>query len=1541
MKKTTIQILSAILALCLLLTAAPLAGFAKIELPEFSFAKLLSVFSRAAEIVDSGTYGNNLTWTLDRDGTLTISGIGPMESYQIYEDRPWNDKQDLVTSVVIQSGVTTIGENAFVNFSNMSNISIPDSILSIGKYAFSCCTSLTVITVPRSVTFIAPAAFDSCSLLAEIIVHAENSVYHSVGNCLIETKTKKLIAGIKTSRIPSDGSVTSIGESAFLYCYGLTYIKIPDTVTSIGNTAFAGCPRLHTVILSTNTVSIGDGAFNGCDKLIGITIPSSVTYIGNDIFGFCTSLTKITVNEENPIYHSAGNCLIETKTKKLVAGCSTSRIPSDGSVTSIDDSAFFGCINLTSVTIPDCVTHIGAAAFFYCNGLTTISIPDGITTIEEDTFAYCKDLTSIMIPQATAFIGEGAFESCSSLQDVYYTGSEAQWKKIEIEPFNDSLLHANIHYNTSGSGDTPGGCSIDGIESLYPENGCKDFDYKNGAVLLITFKEPITRLEPDSAYDLSAKLNFAAGNIRIYSAGDHALLWEAHENVYRPGFCSDISVNKSDPNTLYIRPSTMDFSFDYMTHYYVTVDPGFVCFDSGNTSPGISKGQWRFSTRSLISGNTIENISTRNNFVYDDSFFSLGSDGYHHDFAKFALNTTTAVGVSDEDYRTVPLYAKSFFWTIGFGDDDGEAFRAYGYDKKTTNSIACCIADKNLQEKDETLIIVAVRGAGYMWEWGGNFNVGNQGNHSGFTLARNGVLARLNDYIAENKAGFQSKIKLLVTGYSRAGATANLTAAALDDMIRSSAHTDLCSQFYDILIGKHGFSQSDLYAYTFEAPLCSIDKNTKTARYQNIFNIVNPIDIVPKLAPTAWGFSRYGTDCYLPSAETSGQYKTYLNKMQKAYQYTAYGDNYEEDFTFYEISIFRNAIDELFGAPFSITRENKSIKQGAFIDMLLRLLACDVIGSRDIYTNKYQHAIMSLVPSFLCGKGIKIGNTLLGSMTDYMEDHQIDMAFNPFNLLYHIKSMCVRSIAENLVIDNPNIDNNITEEEISALLGELDDIMIALLKHIDLAFTTFMAFGNQHSFADGSSMTIMMLPHYSQVTTAWMESIAASDLKFETSSYRIVKYDCPVNISVYDSKNELCAQITDDEVQYIENSTISAYINNDGSKCFILPDDEEYSFKITGTDDGVLNCSVTDYDFSAMKDVNVKNYYNLPVITGTEYTAVLHAMGDADTISEYALTDQNGKIIECDAQFAASEIPEYTVTVTTKNAHGKILGGGIYNEGQFAKVQAFPDSCSVFEGWYDGDNLISKDCDYRFGVKKDTVLSAVFSEAHLFEEKERVAPTCKAEGYIQYICARCGTANTEKTAKLTEHTWSSGEITTPATCKAAGVKTFTCSVCGATKTEAIPKLTAHTWDAGEITKPATCKDAGVKTFTCTVCGATKTEAIPKLTAHTWNDGEITKPATVTDAGEKTFTCTVCGATKTEAIPKLTPETPQYTLGDVNGDGKVTAADARLALRRAVGLETYEAGSVKFLACDVDGNGKVTAADARKILRAAVGLEKLS
>ncbi|MGM9664528.1 MAG: leucine-rich repeat domain-containing protein, partial [Eubacteriales bacterium] len=154
------------------------------------------------------------------------------------------------------------------------------------------------------------------------------------------------------------------------------------------------------------------------------------TNIGVYAFYNCSSLASITVVSGNPVYHSAGNCLIKTSSKTLVAGCKNSIIPTDGSVTSIGGSAFEGCSSLKSITIPYSVTGIGDKAFWYCSSLTSVTIGDSVTSIGSYAFYNCSSLTSITIPYSVTGIGDKAFWYCSSLTSINFNGTKAQWNTI-------------------------------------------------------------------------------------------------------------------------------------------------------------------------------------------------------------------------------------------------------------------------------------------------------------------------------------------------------------------------------------------------------------------------------------------------------------------------------------------------------------------------------------------------------------------------------------------------------------------------------------------------------------------------------------------------------------------------------------------------------------------------------------------------------------------------------------------------------------------------------------------------------------------------------------------------------------------------------------------------------------------------------------------------------------------------------------------------------------------------------------------------------
>ena len=264
-----------------------------------------------AGIVASGSCGDNVTYTLDDAGKLTISGTGPMYDYKSNGSNlsPFADDDD-IKSVVINSGVTSIGVYAFHGCKNLTSVTIPSSVIVIGGFAFYDNSSLQSVTIPN---------------------------------------------GVK-----------AIESYAFYGCDDLTSVTIPNSVTSIDYVAF------------------------GCTGLTSVTIPSSVTSL--DPQAFSGGLVSINVNSNNPNYCSENGIVFNKDKTEIITfpkGKTDASYTIPSSVTSIGESAFNGCYNLTSVTIPDGVTTIGTYAFGYCNNLKKVVIPESVNEIGYHAFNNC------------------------------------------------------------------------------------------------------------------------------------------------------------------------------------------------------------------------------------------------------------------------------------------------------------------------------------------------------------------------------------------------------------------------------------------------------------------------------------------------------------------------------------------------------------------------------------------------------------------------------------------------------------------------------------------------------------------------------------------------------------------------------------------------------------------------------------------------------------------------------------------------------------------------------------------------------------------------------------------------------------------------------------------------------------------------------------------------------------------------------------------------------------------------------------------------
>jgi hypothetical protein len=426
----------------------------------------------------SGTTGP-LTWTVSSDNTtLTISGNGAMPDYVMGVWGPWMDPFfEYLTTIVIEEGVTTIGNYAFYGFSQLTSVTIPNSVTSIGELAFSYCTNLTSVNLPPDLTHIVMGAFFGCYKLASITLPEK---------------------------------VTSIGELAFYQCYSLTAITIPNSVTSLGKDAFNRCSSLASVTIGSGITSIGQGVFSYCTALASITIPSNITSIGHVAFRGCSSLCRVTIGSgvtriEPLAFLECGalasirvvsitppsvadfngidqtSCILKVPTGAAAAyraaplwqnfttineiedvasgtaGTLTWVLTSDGTltisgygampdfsssnlapwsaycstiktvviddgVTSIGNAAFNPYAQsyplLSQVSIPNSVTRIGKYAFMFCKVLSTVTIPNSVTSIEYAAFAYCQALTSITIPNSVTSIADDVFESCKALTSV-------------------------------------------------------------------------------------------------------------------------------------------------------------------------------------------------------------------------------------------------------------------------------------------------------------------------------------------------------------------------------------------------------------------------------------------------------------------------------------------------------------------------------------------------------------------------------------------------------------------------------------------------------------------------------------------------------------------------------------------------------------------------------------------------------------------------------------------------------------------------------------------------------------------------------------------------------------------------------------------------------------------------------------------------------------------------------------------------------------------------------------------------------------------
>lgn len=687
---------------------------------------------------------------------------------------------------------------------------------------------------------------------------------------------------------------------------------------------------------------------------------------------------------------------------------------------------------------------------------------------------------------------------------------------------------------------------------------------------------------------------------------------------------------------------------------------------------------------------------------YTDEYFSDSSYNYNQSLCTMSLALAmTAFASSKTDYDNQSINARNLMKRIGIKEEN-IAVNDWFTKKPETDSIGVIAGNKKIRtgDKDYTLIAVAIRGSGYEKEWAGNFTLGLSGQHRGFCEARDNVITFLRDYIKDKN--ITGDIKLWITGYSRAAAAANLVAGAIDD---------------DKPLGNNiSYTKDDVYTYCFETPAGASADKVQDKKYGNIFNIINPNDIVTYVAPAAMGFARYGQDKYIPSKDKTSNYKLKKQQMLEYYNKLSSTDKYIVD----SFQMKKVKLKNWFpgGKDISIIQNNDNDKYilSLYLQNLTKILSKEVLKGRENYCLTYEDEVREVM-------SVMLGGT--SEQTERITDRIMDNARNGwpdilkqsalkslFGILYpakNIDEIMLEWITEALDKEGVDYDKKLVKSAVNKLSGLA---VMAAVKHPD--YTTTLVY----------NMESIEAAHYPELCLAWMQSMDSNYREYNVSefsngSHRVIRINCLVNVYVYNEKGVNVAAIIDDIPQDIEDSTIISSINEDGEKIIVLPSDADYKIEISGREDCTVNYGISEYcAFYGDYTRNI-NYFNINLGKDEKLTGYIPSYSEeelSDNISQgstvnYSLIGNDNTEIKCDSDMKGEEAMNayYNISINTDNeAYGMVTGSGIRQYGSFAQAEAVAAEGYKFEGWYRNSECVSAEDTYRWLVTEDTELTASF-----------------------------------------------------------------------------------------------------------------------------------------------------------------------------------------------------------------------------------------
>ena len=462
----------------------------------------LSLLCPAALAAGSGPLGESVTGTLDEEGTLTVSGSGPMANYEDCREDSWyyRDRQGIktleigdgvtsvgdyvfwnlnnLTSVRLGRDVTSIGTGAFLHCNRLKDLILPEGVVSIGDRAFQDCNFLDWIYIPAGLRSLGEDVFSGCNFLDEIRFAGTEAQWAAlIGDQALPEDLKRVVFnsdqdGVSlggscgdglTWALDGEGTLTIRGQGA-MEDFGRSFdggrehpwasqsvrrAVLEEGVTSVGAAAFSDCANLASVSLPSTLKSIGDMAFAFCQQLESPALPAGLVSIGDKAFWFCDAFQSITIPAgvkemgANPFpkCHNLTEILVEE-------GCTACRFT--GGVLYSGDGKTLICYPTSRkdvfFSVPAGVTAIGDMAFFVEDYLHRVTLPEGVTRIGDSAFFAMTSLTRLDLPLSLREIGPDGVAGCEAFTDVWYAGVKSDWEAVSIDGDNDSLLRAAKHF---------------------------------------------------------------------------------------------------------------------------------------------------------------------------------------------------------------------------------------------------------------------------------------------------------------------------------------------------------------------------------------------------------------------------------------------------------------------------------------------------------------------------------------------------------------------------------------------------------------------------------------------------------------------------------------------------------------------------------------------------------------------------------------------------------------------------------------------------------------------------------------------------------------------------------------------------------------------------------------------------------------------------------------------------------------------------------------------------------------------------------------